>query len=213
MKIVFSLAILLGFGGTLAGAHYLPVTHTRLPSQTSVVANGGRAERFIVRLPTDRLAATDAAAGGLRATGGAMAVPAQFVASSLLVEHFKVRDTAGKVIGIAARHWSDSDRGLTTTWSVLIPSRGTLLLSSPGEARGAIDSALQTAGYNRQGDAWTGNVAVTLTPKGETGTIAAGSGEFAALSGSYTETWTLTGVEAGEMRGTIELSTVTNRTP
>ncbi len=213
MKTVFSLAILLGFGGTLAGAHYLPVTHARLPSQTSVVANGGRAERFIVRLPTDRLAATDAAAGGLRATGGAMAIPAQLVASSLLVEHFKVRDTAGKVIGIAARHWSDSDRGLTTTWSVLIPSRGTLLLSSPGEARGAIDTALQSAGYSSQADAWTGDVAVTLTPKGEAGTIAAGSGEFAALSGRYTETWTLTGVEAGEMRGTIELSTITNRAP
>lgn len=212
MKTVFLLAILLGFGGTLAGAHYLPVTHTRLPSQTSVVANGGRAERFIVRLPTDRIAATDAAAGGLRATGGAMAVPAQFVASPLLVEHFKVRDTAGIVIGIAARHWSESDRGLTTTWSVLIPSRGTLLLRSPGEARGAIDTALQSAGYS-QGGAWTGDVAVTLTPKDETGTIAAGSGEFAALSGKYTETWTLTGVEAGEMRGTIELSTVTNRAP
>jgi hypothetical protein len=213
MKIVFLLAILLGFGGTLAGAHYLPVTHMRLPSQTSVVANGGRAERFIVRLPADRLAATDTVAGGLRAAGGAMAVPAQLVGLSLLVEHFKVRDTSGKVIGIAARHWSDSDRGLTTTWSVLIPSRGALLLSAPGEARGAIDTALRSAGYDSQGAAWVGDVAVTLTPKGETGTIAAGAGEFAALSGSYTETWTLTGVEAGEMRGTIELSTITNRTP
>lgn len=212
MKTVFSLAIVLGFGGTLAGAHYLPVTHTRLPSQTSVVANGGRSERFIVRLPADRIAATDAAAGGLRAAGGAMAVPAQFVASQLLVEHFKVRDSVGKVIGVAARHWSDSERGVTTTWSVLIPSRGALLLNAPGEARNAVDAALRGAGYT-QGSTWTGDLAVTLTPRNDTGTVATGSGEFENLGGTYTETWTLTGVDAGELRGTIELNTVTNRAP
>lgn len=212
MKVVFLLAILLGFGGTLAGAHYLPVTHERLPSQTSVVANGGRAERFVIRLPADRLSATDAAAGGLRSAGGAMAVPAQFVAAPLLVEHFKVRDTAGKVVGIAARHWSDSERGLTTTWSVMIPSRGALLLRAPGEAKGALEAALKGAGF-AQNASWTGNVAVTLTPKGDAGAVAAGSGEFADLAGTYTETWTLTGLEAGELRGTIELATITNRAP
>ena len=60
MKIVFLLAILGGFGGTLAGAHFVPwLKHARLPSHTSVVANGGRSEQFVIRLPADRLAATD----------------------------------------------------------------------------------------------------------------------------------------------------------
>jgi hypothetical protein len=70
MKTVLLLAIVIGFGGTLAGAHYLPwVTHVRLESHTSVVANGGRAEKFLIRLPADRLAVTDGQAGGLRSVG------------------------------------------------------------------------------------------------------------------------------------------------
>jgi hypothetical protein len=215
MKIVFLLAILAGFGGTLAGVHYLPwLAHTRLPSHTSVVANGGRAEQFLIRLPADRIAATDGQATGLRSAGttGAMALPAQFVTTPLLVEHFKVRDAEGNVIGLAARHWGSTDRGLTTTWSVLIPSRGALLLSAPGETRGSVEAALQNAGYN-SGAAWNGDVAVALTPKDATGSVAAGSGEFDGLGGSYTETWTLTGVaDTGELRGTIALDTITNRT-
>ena len=52
MKTVFLLGLLAGFGGTLAGAHFAPwLEHARLPSQTSVVANGGRAEQFLIHLP------------------------------------------------------------------------------------------------------------------------------------------------------------------
>ena len=69
-----------------------------------------------------------------------MLLPAQFVAEPLLVEHFKVRDSAGSVIGVAARHWNGGGAGPTTTWSVLIPSRGALVLSAPGEARGALEA-------------------------------------------------------------------------
>ena len=84
MKLVFLVAILLGFGGTLAGAHFAPWReHARLPSHTTVVANGGRAEQFLIRLPADRIAASDAEAGGLRARGdGAMALPAQLVTAA-----------------------------------------------------------------------------------------------------------------------------------
>src|SRR5688572_1062090 len=117
MKIVFLLTLALGFAGTLAGAHFAPgLKHARLPSQTSVIANGGRAEEFLIRLPTDRIAATDGEAGGLRSNGyGAMLLPAQFVAEPLLVEHFKVRDSGGNVIGVAARHWSGGSDS-TATW-------------------------------------------------------------------------------------------------
>ena len=70
MRALFLLAIALGFGGTLAAAHWVPwISHPRLPSQTTVVANGGRAEQFLIRLPADRIAATDAKAGGLRSAG------------------------------------------------------------------------------------------------------------------------------------------------
>jgi hypothetical protein len=210
MKTVFLLALIVGFGGTLAAAHLVPwLEHARLPSQTSVVANGGRAEQFLIRLPADRIAATDGEAGGLRGKGGgAMLLPAQFMAEPLLVEHFKVRDSAGSVIGVAARHWNGG-AAPTTTWSVLLPSRGALVLRAAGEARGTLESALRTAGYGAVG-AWDGQVAVAMQPDGN-GAVAAGTGEFEGLTGSYTETWTVAGVgEDGGVSGTIELATVTS---
>ena len=212
MKIVFLLALLLGFGGTLAGAHFAPgLKHARLPSQTSVVANGGRAEGFLIRLPADRIAATDGEAGGVRAKGaaGVMLLPAQFLAEPLLVEHFKIRDSGGAVIGIAARHWSGTGEA-TTTWSILIPSRGALVLSSRGEARAQLDSALRSRGYSA-GEDWAGAVTLAMTGDGQ-GVVAAGTGEFENLLGTYTETWSVAAVdEDGKVSGTIELSTITSR--
>jgi hypothetical protein len=215
MRTAFFLAILLGFGGVLAAAHFVPwIAHDRLPSRTTVVANGGRAEQFVIRLPADRIAATGSTDSGMRASPlpGSKSLPAELAAEPLLVEHFTVRDSSGNVIGVAARHWSGDGSAAGTAWSVLIPSRGGLLLTAPGEARAALDAALLKAGY-RAGSAWNGTVAVELTPGGENGgTLTTGSAEFDSLEGGYSEVWTVTGVsELGELRGTIELNTVTRR--
>lgn len=215
MKTAFLLFLALGFGGVLGAAHFVPwVAHARLASQTSVVANGGRAERFIIRLPVDRIAASGTPAVGMRAspTAGGSELPTALQAEPLLVEHFKVRDAGGNVIGLAARHWSVAAGRAGSAWSLLIPSRGALLLTAPGEAQAAIDSALQRAGRS-PGGAWNGEVRVPLVPPGDAaGTVSAGTAEFRDLEGRYSETWFLTGVsEAGELRGTIELDTVTNR--
>jgi hypothetical protein len=215
MKTVFLVGLAAGFGGTLAGAYFTPwLEHVRLPSRTSVVANGGRAEQFRIHLPADRIAATDGEAGGLRANGasGAMLLPAQFVAEPLLVEHFKVRDSAGNVIGVAARHWNSSGADAATTWSVLIPSRGALVMSAPAEKAAALDAALRTGGYSA-GKAWSGQVAVPMAEDRQ-GVIAAGTGEFEGLAGYYTETWTVAAVdEDGKLSGTIELGTITSQRP
>ncbi len=215
MKLTFVLAVLLGFVGVLAAGHFVPwFPHVRLPSKTTVVANGGRAEQFIIRLPADRIAATGAGGTGVRtaAADARATLPPNLDAEPLLVEHFKVRDSSNNVIGIAARHWSTDAAGAGTAWSLLIPSRGAMLLAAPGEARGALDTALQKAGYN-PGNVWNGQVEVALAPVDEdAAVVVAGSDEFAGLEGRYTEVWTLTGVtDAGEMRGTIELNTVTRR--
>jgi hypothetical protein len=211
MRKLFLFAVVIGFAGTLAAAHFVPwVTHDRLPSQTSVVANGGRAEEFLIRLPADRIAATDGPAGTLRSAsdGGAMVVPAKLATAPLLIEHFKVRDSTGQVIGVAARHWTSGERGATTVWSVLIPARGSLLLRAPGEPTGVLQTALQRAGYTA-GSAWEGNIELAFTGP-DAGTMAAGTGEFEGLAGTYTETWKVAGIDTnGELRGTIELYTVT----
>jgi hypothetical protein len=214
MKSTFVVAILLGFVGILAAGHFVPwFPHVRLPSKTTVVANGGRGEQFVIRLPADRIAATGASAAGIRAVAaGGAALPPSLTAQPLLVEHFKIRDSANNVIGIAARHWSTNAGGTGTAWSLLIPSRGVMLLTAPGEPRGALDTALQKAGYNA-GSVWNGEVKVVLaTDDANSGVFAAGTEEFSGLEGGYSETWTLTGVtDTGEMRGTIELNTVTRR--
>jgi hypothetical protein len=51
-----------------------------------------------------------------------------------------------------------------------------------------------------------------MTPVSEPGAVTTGTGEFADLSGTYTESWTLAGVdEAGQVHGTVELNTITSR--
>jgi hypothetical protein len=212
MKIVFAIAAFLGFGATLAGGYFVPgVEHVRLPSLTSVVANGGRSEQFLIRLPADRLAATDGEAGGLRAQrgAGAMLLPAKLMAEPVLVEHFKIRDSDGNVVGIAARHWSGNASGATTSWALLIPSRGAAVFSASGESRGVLEASLRGRGYTA-GRAWDGDVELMVTPLDAPGVLAAGTQEFANLKGAYLETWTVAGVgEDGELRGTIMLDTVT----
>lgn len=212
MKTTFFLALLLGFVGVLAAGHFVPWgAHVRLPSQTHVVANGGRAEQFLIRLPADRIDVAGSKEAGLRASGATPGtLPPQLTAEPLLVEHFKVRDAAGNVIGLAARHWSADAHASGTAWSLMIPSRGALLLTAPAEPRAALDTALRNAGYNA-GTVWNGSVRVAFAPEGlDTAIVAAGSDEFVGLTGKYSETWTITGVtDGGELHGTIEIDTVT----
>ena len=182
MKTTFFLAIFFGFVGVLAAGHFVPWgAHVRLASQTHVVANGGRAEQFVIRLPADRIDVAGAKTSGVRAAAGAGELPAQLTSEPLLVEHFKVRDAAGNVIGLAAL-----------------------------QCRAALDTALRSAGYNA-GTAWNGDVKVAFAPEGaDAAIVAAGSDEFAGLAGKYSETWTITGVtDGGELHGTIEIDTVT----
>lgn len=210
MKAAFWIGVLLGFGGLLAAAHYFPwFAAERVPARTSVVANGGRAETFLIRLPADRVGAIGSADAGVRAAASPDAPSdASFGAASLLVEHFKVRDTADNVIGIAARHWTPTQAGPEAAWSLLIPGRGALYLTSPGEARGAVDAALRAAGHVA-GNAWNGNVDVPMSG-GDRGVVLAGSAEFEGMTGRYAEVWNVTGIEpTGELRGTIRIETVT----
>lgn len=212
MKAAFWIGVLLGFGGLLAAAHYVPwFENERVPARSSVVANGGRAETFVIHLPADHMGAFGSADAGLRVTADADAsvVEASFGASPLLVEHFKVRDTGGKVIGIAARHWTPTSSGAEAAWSLLIPGRGALYLKSPGEARAAVDTALRAVGHVA-GSAWSGSVDVAMSG-GERGSVVAGSAEFEGMTGRYAEIWNVTGVEPnGELRATIRLETITH---
>ena len=75
-----------------------------------------------------------------------------------------------------------------------------------------LDAALKKAGYNA-GSVWSGELKLELASDGDDGgVVAGGTEEFAGLGGRYSEVWTVTGIgEKGELRGTIELNTITRR--
>lgn len=215
MRKALLLGLVVGFAGVVAGASLYPwVDAPRFPSRTSVVANGGRAERFVIRLPADRIAGFGSADAGLRAAdNGAPALPVPWTAQPVLLEQFKLRDTAGNVIGLAARHWTTTPQGDGVAWALMIPARGTLMLSGPGEAPGAVDAALEERGYVPGSD-WRGDVRLQLSASDAQTPRATGSEEFAGLAVSYAEMWSVTGVNAnGQLRGTIEIDTTSREAP
>ncbi len=199
MKATFLIGLLVGLLGVFAGAYYAPWgQHARLPSLTSVQANGGRVERFLVRLPADRIAGHGDGLDRLPLSAGAGA--------ALAVDHYKLRDVDGSVIGVAARHTTSTAEGAVAVWSVVIPSRGGFVLTGASQ-EAAVLGSLQRSGY-RPGSAWTGDVQAGADR--ESGRLVSGSEEFETLRGTYTESWHLTGVdEAGVPRGTVELTMVT----
>lgn len=216
MKILFLASLLIGLSATLAGARFYPwVDLERLPSHTSVVANGGRSEQFVIRLPADRIASHGSSDAGLRAAAFP-AKPEGHAATAdtapLLVEQFKVRDQSGTVIGLAARHWTEADAATAAAWLLVVPGRGAMLLGASGEPRSVADNALAAAGW-RRGESWSGNIEfVATSDTDEPARILGGEGEFDGIDGHYSETWRIAGVGAsGELRGTIELDTVTFR--
>ncbi|MGI9258397.1 MAG: hypothetical protein ACR2QQ_06155, partial [Gammaproteobacteria bacterium] len=160
------------------------------------------------RFPVDRIASAGTPEMGLRAKPFPVGanLPNE-MASGVLVEHFKLRDIGGSVIGIATRHASLADDIGASAWALTIPRRGTMRLigaASPG----ALDRELSAAG-RIDGLAWSGDIAMTVGGEGGvSGRVAGGSDEFDGLAGSYSEQWAISGVtESGELRGTINLRT------
>lgn len=206
---VFLLGLLLGFGGVLAGAWLYPwVDHERIGSRTSVVANGGRLEKFVIRLPADRISSTGASQMGIRATAypPEAVLPPAFGGTDVLIEQYKLRDVDGTVIGVASRHATVTAAGAEVAWALVIPARGALLVSASGRAPGAVDAALAANGFT--GGAWSGEVRVPLIGDGAATRTVFGSSEFVGLEVKVAETWTITAVDDGALQGTIELDTV-----
>lgn len=204
MKRLLQLGLILGFGGTLAAAYFVPwVSYARFVSEASVIANGGRSERFLIRLPAD-----------LIPTAGAVArlqqeVPDAGAGVEPIVEHFKVRDVKGNVLGIAARHWNAVAGSPTAAWVVAIPSRGTLVASGAAEEPGALSTALRGLGW-QPGQPFNGAASLELISSARS---VATTGEFAGIEFELAETLSITGIDgSGAIQGTISLDTIGRRT-
>ena len=211
MKGAFIVGLLLGFGGLLAAAAYPWVDHPRVPSRTGVVANGGRTETFVIRLPADRIVVRGDLAAGFRYPADAPSGPA-FETPSLLAEHFKLRDSGGDVVGVASRHVVRTETGQDTAWCLVFPARGAVWLVGAADPS-APQRALEAAGY-QPGETFSGDLRLVVTNADETqsGVLAAGRQEFKNLAGDYLESWQISGVSAeGDLLGTIRLDTVTRQ--
>jgi len=189
MKRLLQLGFILGLAGTLAAAYFTPwVEYERYRSAASVVANGGRVEQFLVRLPADRIGQPIAADSTTR------------------LEHFKLRDAEGNVIGIAARHAVAREDGEATAWLLSIPSRGTIALAGAGA--GSIETALAGRQLAAGAD-MNPELSVDLTPAAASITA---TGEFSGIDFELVETWIVTGLEDdGQVRGTLQLNTIGKR--
>lgn len=212
LKITFISGIFFGLAAVVSGAGLYPwVDHERLESQTQVVPNGGRSEAFLIRLPVDRIASLGTERFGLGAAAfpAALALPDSLGTEPMQIDHFKVRDTGGNVIGVASRHTVDLAGSAAVTWSLTFPSRGALWLVGRFNSA-ALAAAATGVGY-QPGEAWAGELDLLVgDPQSPAGEIRGGTSEFSALAGSFTERWHITGIGvAGELRGTIELDTRT----
>ena len=211
MRLFFLSGIILGLVVALSAARFYPwVDIPRATTRTVVLHNGGRVEDFMIRFPVDRIVSTGTAEMGLRAKKfpAGVELPEEMAGGPVLIEHFKLRDSQGDVIGLAARHTSVVENEATTAWALTIPSRGTMHLLGATEPR-ALDRELAAAG-RIDGVAWNGSLELSIgSQEAGSGRIAGGSQEFASVGGTYEEVWLVSGVsQAGDVRGTIRLHTI-----
>jgi len=204
----------------LAGFYPLP-ENQRVRSQIEVLANGGRQETFVIEWPADRISLPAARASDVDVATKGMVVLVNRNGGAAGAELFRLRDVRGNVIGIASRvtgrvPGQRFTSASVTNWTLLIPGRGSLLLSQEnstdvgpvrnGGAPGAYVAAAEFAGTWSRGTRYR----ITAGPAPDSrGRVIAGTAEFDRLSGDYSEIWELTELNAdGTTEGKISISTV-----
>ncbi|MEO0575885.1 MAG: hypothetical protein AAF004_10510 [Pseudomonadota bacterium] len=130
MRSTFFLGIIAGVVATLALAWFAPfLNQERVRSITDVQNNGGRVERFEIRLPDDLLSSVP----GIDRPDGVV-VPAsaewypELAPFYVHADVYRLRNEQGVVVGIASRV-----RGVQTRddveWVLDLPARGTLAMN------------------------------------------------------------------------------------
>jgi hypothetical protein len=148
-------------GAILAAAllYLVPVVDQhREASLISVQPNGGNTESFHVNLPDDRILAGGAGKSLVPATLEWPEVP---VLGDAQAELFKIRNRDDVVVGVASRiSGTGTASGTLVEWTLHLPARGTLYVNLQPQAGGG---GLRT------------------------GTLRAGTREFASMTGSVNE--------------------------
>lgn len=229
MKRLFFIAFFAGLLAVVLAASFWPLPqHLRYHSITSVPADGGRLEEFVIHWPDDRIPRRGESRSALPVTSAVgAAVLEDSAGRRVSAELFRLRDAEDNVIGVAGRlagtGGAIADTGRSASnWLLVIPSRGALFLGqgdvldttareTPGAGGNVVLAPAQSAAF------WTDRRRIRVTapaPAGDgpatTGKVLRGTSEFSGLHGSFTETWHLDEVYAdGSTSGRILLSTAT----
>jgi hypothetical protein len=229
MKRLFVISFVAGLLAVALAATLWPLPqHLRYRSISTVPADGGRQEEFVIHWPEDRIARPGERGSGLPAAAAVgAAVLEDSAGRRVSAELFRLRDMEDNVIGVAGRlagtGGAIADPGRSATnWLLVIPSRGALFLAQNDVQDTTVRESIAAEGSVRVAPAqaaafWTDRPRVRITApapesdgRATTGKVLRGTSEFAGLRGSFTETWDLEEVNAdGSTRGRILLSTVT----
>jgi len=159
---VFAFGILLGVAAALTALHFVPmVDQYREESIISVTTNGGNAETFHVKVPTDRIMI--GAQGFANSLPAGMEWPDDPRFHEVRAEVFKLRNSRDAIIGVASRFAStDPGLGNVIEWVLHLPARGTVFARIPPQS---VDGARRV------------------------GELRAGTREFGSLNGRMSERW------------------------
>jgi hypothetical protein len=179
-------------------------TLAALPSAPLAAATKLKEETFFTKLPVDTVAMTAGKYMSMRVPTGIQPLNEPGIESGL-IDMQKMRNQAGEVVGFAAQLqvWASDENGKTkdeykTTWTVVLPGRGTLFLSETENP-----SALfrQLSELRAKLKTWKGRIGIQTTTgpaAGGVGLIVGGTGEFEGQKGTFIETDEFTSFDAGE---------------
>jgi hypothetical protein len=125
--------------------------------------------------------------------------------SQTRLNHFKLRDAEGNVIGLAAKHELTVGDTQETAWLLTIPSRGSIALAASAPRAESIESVVSTLGISNGQNADSAH-SIDI---GTAAKSVATTGEFEGIDFELLETWVVTGLDNdGKIRGTLHLNTV-----
>jgi hypothetical protein len=152
---------------------------------------GSTTERFYWNSPNDILALTHGGALPQEPKPAGMELLTDANVTHQVAVMMRIRDAGGEVVGIGSElEWLGEDQKLNVYFTIVIPSRGTLVSHQIKDY--ANQELLELFGkVMESGEAWSGHAPIVGTcgpnPDG-TGRVIAGTGEFEGVRGHMSQT-------------------------